>query len=103
MKYRSDHSHLHVHHIRIGLYDPIAYLQSRLEGNVRLDAREHGFLKAGRRFFQLEILGKAAGLLLQVAGGLQCLQHGILETRARRHDRFAQCFANTGEGADDVD
>ena len=72
-------SNLHVHHIRIGLHQPVAHMQRGLEADLRLLHGNHGFFQAHGRVFQLHFALQPARVFLRGAHGLERALEGLGE------------------------
>lgn len=57
-------SDLHVHHVGIGLHEPVAHLHRGLEADLCLLHGDHGFFEADGRVLQLHFTLQLAGVVL---------------------------------------
>ena len=93
-------SHLHIHHIGIGLHQAVAHMQRGLKADLRLLHGDHGLLQADGGVFQLHLALQFAGMVLCAADRLQCALQGLTKAaggdgRWRAAD-FAKLAAQLG-------
>lgn len=88
--------HLHIHHIRVSLYQTVAYLQRGLEADLRLLHGEHGLLKAHGRIFQLHFALQLAGVVLRRADRLQRALKGLAKSASHGRSAGTADFGELG-------